>query len=536
MAHRASRPAVSSPSMTNAPFRSRGAFLDLRDAHDAREVARARGEPTRAHESRLASALEGLRTALGALDDAAPELEDDRRALAALRRVTDEIEAGREPSRRGIDRSCRLQRRRRLGGRGRGGDRRPRTSGWRLASRLNRPPFGSDPRRSPGSTSWPAWRSSPMRHGPAAAVRQPRAGLALGRPATAAQRARTGAGSGSVPNVGRPARHPWTRTRWRSGSTRCRSSRRWSPSSRRGQAAARCRRADRALGLVVRRRARPSGASRGRSRSGDFWRSRTATTGRWAPTRTPSESGSTPSPVPTGRRSRSLSPRSAPAARRIEPWVVRDLRNGGLGELDRAAPRDRPRDPHRGDPHSPGLRRLARQRRLHRGARRARLARLRGARLAARAGWAGPCRPRTRSAGRYADVVLDVAWALLEIRLHADPDRAPNDVWAEITGTYLGIAPHPEWSWWAIRGAARPGARVHGELRDRRHPGSRHAGRHPGARVATGPAATRAGTAGSPSGCTGTVPSARRARCSRGCRARSHGGCAGCPDRPDRLT
>ena len=53
---------------------------------------------------------------------------------------------------------------------------------------------------------------------------------------------------------------------------------------------------------------------------------------------------------------------------------------------------------------------------------------------------------------RYAEVALDAAWALLEIRLHADPDRAPNDAWTEITGSYLGIAPHPEWSWWAMRG------------------------------------------------------------------------------------
>ncbi len=53
---------------------------------------------------------------------------------------------------------------------------------------------------------------------------------------------------------------------------------------------------------------------------------------------------------------------------------------------------------------------------------------------------------------RYADVVLDAAWALFEIRLHARPDRRPNDVWTEITSTNLGIAPHPEWSWWAIRG------------------------------------------------------------------------------------
>ena len=53
---------------------------------------------------------------------------------------------------------------------------------------------------------------------------------------------------------------------------------------------------------------------------------------------------------------------------------------------------------------------------------------------------------------RYAGVVLDAAWALFEIRLHADPTRRPNDVWTEITATYLGIASHPEWSWWAIRG------------------------------------------------------------------------------------
>jgi hypothetical protein len=53
---------------------------------------------------------------------------------------------------------------------------------------------------------------------------------------------------------------------------------------------------------------------------------------------------------------------------------------------------------------------------------------------------------------RYADVVMDAAWALLEIRLHAAPDRRPNEVWTEITEGYLGIAPHPEWSWWAIRG------------------------------------------------------------------------------------
>jgi hypothetical protein len=54
--------------------------------------------------------------------------------------------------------------------------------------------------------------------------------------------------------------------------------------------------------------------------------------------------------------------------------------------------------------------------------------------------------------GRFADTALDAAWALFEIRLHETPDRSPNAVWTDITSTWLGIAPHPEWSWWAIRG------------------------------------------------------------------------------------
>ena len=54
--------------------------------------------------------------------------------------------------------------------------------------------------------------------------------------------------------------------------------------------------------------------------------------------------------------------------------------------------------------------------------------------------------------GLHAGTILDVAWGLFEMRLLADPDRRPNDVWTEITSTFLGIAPHPEWSWWAIRG------------------------------------------------------------------------------------
>jgi hypothetical protein len=65
---------------------------------------------------------------------------------------------------------------------------------------------------------------------------------------------------------------------------------------------------------------------------------------------------------------------------------------------------------------------------------------------------ADPLPASTTLRARYADVALDAAWALLEILLHRDPDRAPSDVWTELTSSYLGIAPHPEWSWWALRG------------------------------------------------------------------------------------
>ena len=53
---------------------------------------------------------------------------------------------------------------------------------------------------------------------------------------------------------------------------------------------------------------------------------------------------------------------------------------------------------------------------------------------------------------KFGSVMLDVAWALFELRMHADPTRDPNVEWTEITQRYLHIAPHPEWSWWAMRG------------------------------------------------------------------------------------
>ena len=54
--------------------------------------------------------------------------------------------------------------------------------------------------------------------------------------------------------------------------------------------------------------------------------------------------------------------------------------------------------------------------------------------------------------GRYGGVVLDMAWALFEIRMFRAPAQDPNQVWSDITSRYLQIRPHPEWSWWAMRG------------------------------------------------------------------------------------
>lgn len=49
------------------------------------------------------------------------------------------------------------------------------------------------------------------------------------------------------------------------------------------------------------------------------------------------------------------------------------------------------------------------------------------------------------------DVMLDLAWALFEIRLLRDPAQDPDLVWTELTSRYLNIRPHPEVPWWAQR-------------------------------------------------------------------------------------
>ena len=53
---------------------------------------------------------------------------------------------------------------------------------------------------------------------------------------------------------------------------------------------------------------------------------------------------------------------------------------------------------------------------------------------------------------RYGSIVLDVAWSLFELRLLRDPAADPNVVWSDLTSEYLRIRPHPELSWWAMRG------------------------------------------------------------------------------------
>ena len=51
----------------------------------------------------------------------------------------------------------------------------------------------------------------------------------------------------------------------------------------------------------------------------------------------------------------------------------------------------------------------------------------------------------------YSGVMLDVAWALFELKMLRAPGTDPNVLWSEITSHYLHILPHPELSWWALR-------------------------------------------------------------------------------------
>lgn len=51
----------------------------------------------------------------------------------------------------------------------------------------------------------------------------------------------------------------------------------------------------------------------------------------------------------------------------------------------------------------------------------------------------------------YSIVMLDVAWALFDLRMLRDPDADPDLVWTQLTTHYLHVKPHPELPWWAVR-------------------------------------------------------------------------------------
>ena len=51
----------------------------------------------------------------------------------------------------------------------------------------------------------------------------------------------------------------------------------------------------------------------------------------------------------------------------------------------------------------------------------------------------------------YSDVMLDVAWALFDLRMLRNPLADPNSVWTDITSHFMHIKPHPKLAWWAVR-------------------------------------------------------------------------------------
>jgi hypothetical protein len=67
--------------------------------------------------------------------------------------------------------------------------------------------------------------------------------------------------------------------------------------------------------------------------------------------------------------------------------------------------------------------------------------------------WLGDSVPLAEALrARYSGIVLDVAWALFERRMQRETTADPNQVWTALTRDYLRIRPHPELSWWAMRG------------------------------------------------------------------------------------
>jgi hypothetical protein len=113
---------------------------------------------------------------------------------------------------------------------------------------------------------------------------------------------------------------------------------------------------------------------------------------------------------------------------------------------------------------------------------------------------------------RYTGVVLDAAWSLFEIRMLRNPGADPNALWTEITSHYLRIAPHPEWSWWALRVqlVESPGYMINYASGRCSRLTCGSASENPWAPLKP---ATRAGMDGCPSACCATGWSVRPRRC-----------------------
>ncbi len=136
---------------------------------------------------------------------------------------------------------------------------------------------------------------------------------------------------------------------------------------------------------------------------------------------------------------------------RAEPWVFASYRIGGFGNLNEllhetghavhiAAIRTRPafHDWPDSDTFTEGI---------------ADLATLEMFEPAWQRAYLGDSVPLAESLrAKYAGIMLDMAWALFEFRVHRPGAASPNRIWTDITSRYLRIRPHPELSWWAMRG------------------------------------------------------------------------------------
>lgn len=60
--------------------------------------------------------------------------------------------------------------------------------------------------------------------------------------------------------------------------------------------------------------------------------------------------------------------------------------------------------------------------------------------------------PADNRRAAYFGVMMDACWSLFEARMQRDPSLDPNAVWTALTSRYLRVVPHPELSWWAMRG------------------------------------------------------------------------------------